>query len=182
MKRILAFIIPAIVLLAFSALTAQDKFDPAAQAKIVTPYIDEQTFLIVHMDFSKVKIDYGMDALARLIPDDKEEILESKATLQQMMDSYIQAGGRDIYITIRANPRDAVLLVVPVGDKLDQHAIDTNPIFEPLFKEFTFKRVGGVILGGMANPQAKERLGIITPDTRPELAAASLCRPSISGA
>jgi hypothetical protein len=70
------------------------------------------------------------------------------------------------------NSRDAVLLVVPLGDKFDQEGIEKNPIFKPLLRDFTFKHAGNVMLGAATNPQAYARLDKITPDPRPELAGA----------
>jgi hypothetical protein len=172
MKRIFSLVVSALVLLTISTSLAEDKSDPAAQAKFIAPYIDEQTFLIVRVDVAKVKIDAVVDALCRLMPDEKEDILQSKILLQQIMDSYIKAGGKELYVGIRADVRDAVLLVVPAGDKFDHHAIENNPIFKPLFKDFSFKRVDGAFLGAVANRRAGDRPDDIKPDPRPELAAA----------
>jgi hypothetical protein len=172
MRHLHTFSLLCALFLTTGVLLAREKFDPAAQAKTVAPYVDEQTYLIVHVDFSRINIDSAVDALCRLLPDDKEEILQSKAMLQQILDCFIKAGVKDVYLGCRANIQDFVLLVVPLGDKFDQKAIEQNPIFKPLFKDFTFKRAGSVMLGAAANPQAYARLDKIVPDPRPELAAA----------
>jgi hypothetical protein len=172
MKRILLFIVPAIVLFLSCKLIADEKFDPAAQAKFIAPYIDEQTFIIIHLDLSRVKIESAADTLCRLLPDNQDEIVQLKDILQQMMDVYVKAIGKDLYLTIRANTQDFVLFVIPLSDKYDQQAVEQSNVFNPLFKYISFKRAGNVILGAGANPQAYARLDKITSDPRPELATA----------
>ena len=36
---------------------AQDKFDPAVRAKVVAPFIDEQTVAVLHVDTSRMPVD-----------------------------------------------------------------------------------------------------------------------------
>jgi hypothetical protein len=172
MKRIIAIIVPAVALANFCMIKAGEKNDPAADAVTIAPYIDEQTFSVVHIDVAGVKIDSGMDMLSRLMPEEKEGLAEGKVILQELRDSFIKAGGRDIYLLIRVDMRDPVLFVVPVGEKFDQEPIEHSPAFKMIFKDFTFKRVGGEYLGALANPQGSVRLDKITPNPRPELAAA----------
>jgi hypothetical protein len=109
-----------------------------------------------------------VDTLCRLLPDDKEDILQSKAVVQQTIDSFIQAGGKDVYLVYRVNRQDFVFLVIPLGDKFDQQAIEKNAIFKGL----ALKRAGNVMIGGVETKEAAARLEKITPDPRPELAAA----------
>jgi hypothetical protein len=168
MKRLLMLIVPAIVLSTFSTMHAEDKFDPAAQAKFVAPYIDEQTFLIAHVDFSRIKIDSVIDTMCRLIPDDKEDLLQGKALAQQVIDSFLKAGGKDVYLGYRTHMRDFVFFVVPLGDKFDQQTIEKSPIF----KGFLLIRNGNVMLGAVEPRKAMAQLEKNTPDPRPELATA----------
>jgi len=51
------------------------------------------------------------------------------------------------------NRQDFVFLVIPLGDKLDQQAIEKNAIFKGL----ALKRAGNVMIGGV-EPR-KRRLG-----------------------
>jgi hypothetical protein len=168
MRRFLSFCLLSSLFLAASATLADEKFDPAAQAKIVAPYIDEQTFLIAHVDFTRIKIDSAVDTLCRLLPDDKDDILQSKATIQKTIDSFIQAGGKDIYLGYRVNRQDFVFLVIPLGDKFDQQAIEKNDIFKGL----ALKRAGNLMIGSVETQKAAARLEKTTPDPRPELATA----------
>jgi hypothetical protein len=151
---------------------AQDKFDPAARAKAIAPYIDEQTFAIIHIDVAHVKIDSLMDVSSRLLPEDKEDVLQSKAVLQQMKDSYVNAGGKDIYVGLRMHRQDSAFVVFLLGDKFDQQAIEKNPIFEPIFRRLALKRIGNIALGAIDMQQGLARLEKMTPDPRPELATA----------
>jgi hypothetical protein len=168
MQRFLSFCLFSWLFLTASATQADEKFDPAAQARIVAPYIDEQTFLIAHVNFTRIKIDSAVDTLGRLLPDDKDDILQSKAMVQQTIDTFIQAGGKDVYIGYRVNRQDFVFLVIPLGDKFDQQAIEKNDIFKGL----ALKRAGNVMIGSLETREAAARLEKNKPDPRPELAPA----------
>ncbi len=168
MRRFLSFCLFSSLFLPASATLADDKFDPAAQARFVAPYIDEQTFLIAHVDFTRIKIDSAVNTLCRLLPDDKDDILQSKAEVQKRIDSFIQAGGKDMYLGYRVNRQDFVFLVIPIGDKFDQQAIEKNDIFKGL----ALKRAGNVIIGGVETREAAARLEKTKADPRPELPAA----------
>ena len=168
MWRFLSFCLISSFILTATSIQADDKLDPSAQAKLVSPYIDEQTFLIARVDFTRIKIDWAVDTLCRLLPDDKDEILQAKATVQQTIDSFIQAGGKDVYLRYRANRQDCVFFVIPIGDKFDQQAIEKNDIFKVL----ALKRAGNVMIGSVGTQQALTRLEKTTSDPRPELAAA----------
>ena len=132
MRPFLLFCMISSLFLAAASTRADEKFDPSAQAKLVAPYIDEQTFLIARVDFTRVEIDSVDDTLCRLLPDDKDDILHAKATVQQAIDSFIQADGKDVYLGYRANRQDYAFFVIPIGDKFDQQAIEKNDIFKGL--------------------------------------------------
>jgi hypothetical protein len=172
MKRVLMLLMPAIMLFAITRVVADDKFDPTARANTIAPYIDEATFLVAHVDVSKIKVDSVMDMFSRNMPNDKEEILQAKMGMQHAMDLFTKTVGNEFYFAIRADIRDPVLFVVPVGEKFDLQSVEQNPMFQPLLREFSFKRAGNVVLGTMANSPALSRLDKITPDKRPELTQA----------
>ncbi len=60
-----------LVLLAVAAsqATAQDKFDPAARAKAVAPFIDDQTVAVLHIDLARMPIDAIFANVLKIVPD-----------------------------------------------------------------------------------------------------------------
>jgi hypothetical protein len=171
MKRKCIFIPALILIVAVSFCHAADKFDPAARASAIAPYIDEQTFAIVHIDISRLKIDVITDTLINLIPEEKEEILKGKAEVTGIFESFLKAGGKDFYVGIRAiipTPGgEVVYLIVPIDQNADQQAIEKCKIFD----DVKFKRNGNVLIGS-GRPEEIARLEKITADPRPELTAA----------
>ena len=50
------------------ALPAQEAFDPAALAKAVAPYIDQQTVGVAHLRATRIQVDSVIDEWIRLLP------------------------------------------------------------------------------------------------------------------
>jgi hypothetical protein len=178
MKRLLLFVVPAIVLLTFSTSMAEDKFDPAARAKTIAPFIDEQTLVVMHVDLTRFKLDVLFDKQIQLVPALKEVILREKIGAVPQAEAFIKAGGKDIYGVIQTpTPMGPPyrFLVIPVGPGVDERAITENEMFIGT----SFKRSGDLLVGGLVSgpevsskPELLSRLGKTPPDQRPELALA----------
>src|ERR1041385_7580990 len=65
-SEILTSALCAFLMLVASVASAQDKFDAAARAKVIAPWIDEQTLAVVHVDLSRVNVDALVDQIAPL--------------------------------------------------------------------------------------------------------------------
>jgi prepilin-type processing-associated H-X9-DG protein len=78
-------------------------------AKIVAPYVNDQTFLVAHVDVSRVDV----DVVGRLSGDDVEKV-KAVATLAKT--TILRSGGKDVYVLMSwANPMDEVLIVAPLS-------------------------------------------------------------------
>lgn len=170
MKRSLVLFLLTTLFLTVSTIFAEEQFDPAARAKVIAPFIDEQTFAIVRIDLARVIIDPLTGIVSLLIPEEKENILQENPKTKQNIDSLLRAGVKDIYIGYRVDllsaPSKTVFLIMPISTQFDQQAIENNS----LFKGFNFKRAGDVLIGGWEKQE--KRMAKIIPAPRPELATA----------
>jgi len=167
-----------VLLLALTAAAgttqAQEKFDPAARAKTIAPFIDEQTILVVHADLSRVKIGRLFDELVEWMPQMKEQIDLPKMAVAGALSSFAQAGGKDVYVLLSladvaiAPPHELPLtFIVPLPEGADGKAMASVLGAIPLEAK---ERLGGVFVVG--SRAALERVKQGKPDARPELTKA----------
>jgi hypothetical protein len=167
MKRYLVFCILSIILVIAANCFAQDKFDPAARAKLIAPFIEEQTAAVVHIDFTRVKIEPVLEIMAQLLPDEKDHIADAKEAYNRIIGSFLKAGGKDIYVIVQASATSLPKIVIPVGPQADQDAIMKCE----MFKDVALSR-GGAFLVGRAGPGKDAKVEISVSDERSELAKA----------
>jgi len=172
-----------LVLLAAGMAIAGEAFDPAVRAKAVAPFIDEQTVLIVRVDFSRVEVDPLVDKAVELIRDVvpearaeldrfREEEQQARAQLKKLQAAFRQAGGKEVYllfsvadVDLRSEP--APFLIVPLGEEADEKTLAA------LFREAHLEvqeRLGDVLFIG--SRQTLSRLKALKPSPRPEIAEA----------
>jgi hypothetical protein len=162
------FFLP-LLLFATTYVLAEENFDPAARAKPIAPFIDEATYAVVHIDFTRVKADPLVEEIKRLIPNafGMEDIANVKAGMQKGLDMLSKNGVKDLYAIIRQNELDIPsLLVMPIA-----HSADEKSILAMFPSNKPTKRVGNVLLVLLAN-RSDIDLSNIKPDPRPELSAA----------
>ncbi|MBN2292910.1 MAG: DUF1559 domain-containing protein [Pirellulales bacterium] len=142
----------------------------AEHARIIAPFIDEQTVAIAHIDINKIQIGPLLDEVVKFFPELKPQLPAGKAALGAVLNTIKQAGGSDIYyiITIDGLRKEEFLIaIVPLTEKSVQSTLEaivkqSNP------KGFdTFARVGDVLVGGPKD--TVERLKVLKPDSRPEI-------------
>ncbi len=170
-----------LALLAAGPAVAAEKFDPAARAKIVAPFIDEQTVLIARVVVSRLEVDALFDKAAELIrdlvPEERTELdrvreEEKRAILKKLQAAFCQAGGKEVYllfsvadVDFHSNP--VPFLIVPLGEKADEKALVA------LFRQTGLdvqQRLGDVLFVG--SRATLSRLKALSPVQRPEIAAA----------
>jgi len=164
-----------LALLAVAGTTpAQEKFDSAARAKTIAPFIAEQTILVVHADLSRVKIGRLFDELVEWMPEMKREIDLPKMAAAGVLSSFAQAGGKEVYVLLSladvsmAPPHELPLtFIVPLPEGSDGKAMATVLGAIPLEAK---ERLGGVFFVG--SRAALERVKQGKPEVRPELARA----------
>ncbi|MGW8257490.1 MAG: hypothetical protein ACWGMZ_08400, partial [Thermoguttaceae bacterium] len=102
MKRLLLLLALSAICFFASKSFAQEKFDPAGRAKLIAPFIGEQTIAVVHVDISRIKIDKLSQMAAQLVPEEKSQIAEIQAQFKSVKESFLKAGGKDIYLVVQA--------------------------------------------------------------------------------
>lgn len=111
-----------IVLLA-SGLYAETKtFDPAARAKAIAPFVDEQTILVAHVDLRRIDVEAIWDKITSLIGEtlNKNEVKPPDKEVRLIAD-LIRAGVTDVYfvVSLADIPPEPMLVVVPLGKGAD---------------------------------------------------------------
>lgn len=170
-------IILAAALLVFAGLlataAAEEKFDPAARAKIVAPFIQPQTFAVVHIDLARVAANPLFDTLGRLIPRAPEEMEEVMNDARNMLRNGVarltKLGVHEAYLVFSMPflPPQPPLAFLVARPGIDVEAVRAAvPIFT-----MAPKRVGDVLI--LADrEESLARIDAIRPEVRPELTAA----------
>ena len=112
-----------------------EKFDPAARAAAIAPFIDEQTLVIVRIDMTRIDpaaIAKQVLAYAKssgLADKDPKQFEKAIAGPQKIATEWIEAfrkaGGKDIYMvfSLAYNIREPFFWVVPLGEGANAKAI-----------------------------------------------------------
>ena len=159
------------VLLAASAFAgAETKFDAAARAKAIAPFVEEETVALVHIDLSRVALQPTFAFLSQVLPNAPSDVRSGAAA--KMLNEVLHAGVKDIYLVVTPGGQNGPLRMyevycVPSGaDVKALRAILQIPA-----------DVGQMIAGALVlpsprgNPQTDRQLAEFRPVKRPELTA-----------
>jgi hypothetical protein len=156
------------LLAAAGTAVAGEQFDPAARANTIAPFIDAQTFAVLHLDVSRVPVDKVVALIGKL-----NLALEEEPGVRQQMEmvhtAFTHAGGKDLYVVVSMAdlPWGGPFVVVPLAAGADQKAL--AKLFEGA-GHFAAERIGRALVVGPAATIA--RLKNIKPDPRPDLVKA----------
>jgi len=172
-----------LALLAAGTAVAGEQFDPAARAKTVAPFIDEQTVLISRVDVSRLEVDPLVDKAVELIRDIvpearadldrfREEEQQARAQMKKLQAAFRQAGGKEVYLLFSVADVDfhretVPFLIVPLGEGADEKTLAA------MFREAHLEvqeRLGDVLFVG--SRQTLTRLKALRPSPRLEIAEA----------
>jgi Protein of unknown function (DUF1559) len=141
----------------------------AARAKVLAPYIDEQTQAIVRLDQTKIDADAMVKLfvdLGALEPGDEKELGPLAA---RRLSAFKKAGGRDWYYVYSLADKGTPFIVVPLGDGADVKAL-TEFLNEQIGVPGPREKVGAALIAG--TEKTLERLRKMKPTERPDLAKA----------
>ena len=97
----------ALLLLGLSVSAGESAGD--RHAKALAPFIDDQTYLIGHLDVSRLDVDF----LAKYSGEDGQKV-KAMGTLAK--NTFLGAGGKDVYVVLNwASPLQEVLVVAPLA-------------------------------------------------------------------
>jgi hypothetical protein len=169
MKRIPVFFALMLSLAATAHVRAEEKFDPAARAKAIAPFLDENVAAVVHVDLTRIKFDLLWNEIVKfnLLPDCPDtqdpDLIKNKG--KQQIDALIKAGVTDAYgIFTPTLDYYHRFLILTASPNVDEKAV--KAVFHPT----PLLRIGNTLILG-AEDQL-DRVIKITPDPRPELETA----------
>jgi hypothetical protein len=144
-------------------MRAEEKYDPAARAKAVAPFINASTFAVVHVDVSRVNSDALFDVARRLSLFDEEEAKSKQMFLKQGVDLFLKTGCKEIYVVVNHFDLDLhhPIIVVPLPAGADEKTLATLLPMK--------KREGVIVFDGF---DLSKPVPEIAPDARPDLVAA----------
>jgi hypothetical protein len=158
---------------------AADKYDPAALAREVGPYLDDTTLVVAHVDLTQVELRPTVAPIKQLFLQPGGARGDAGAALDQGVDAiqewiseFTRAGGRDGYAVVSMSgfPEFPLVIVVPLRPGADGQAI-AKLISANVPDPNVTTRVGEkvVLLGSKA---VLDQLATAKPGERPELARA----------
>jgi hypothetical protein len=130
-------------------------------ARVVAPYVNDQTFLVAHIDVGKI----DLDVAAKLTGEDVEK---AKALAALAKRTFLRAGGKDLYVVLNwGTGPDEALVVVPLSGEAAvtelTGLVRQVPGFQPVVKN-------NVLLAG--TPKALNMLKNFKAQPLPNLAKA----------
>jgi hypothetical protein len=152
MKTTIRFgMVAALVIVAGMVRGAEEKpFDPAARAKVIAPFLEEQTVAVVHVDLTRIDVVASLDEVGRLLPEAQPQIAAGKAAGTALLAGFTQAGVKDIYLGVTlagpSTPEDLFFFAVPLSPGANERVI-ARMIQKYTGEPFsTIERIGDVLL------------------------------------
>jgi hypothetical protein len=169
MKRLLlSMCVAAVGILSLPAVDPP-KFDAAAAARLLAPFMDEQILAVARVDAAAIDVDAAADKLARYAGLPEDQVVQLRRDARDFQARFTRAGGRELYVvfSVADLPRHGPFVLAPAPAGGDVAAI--QKALGDLKMETT-DAIGGVAFAG--SKAARERLRTIVPAVRPELTAA----------
>ncbi|HZU36485.1 MAG TPA: hypothetical protein VFA18_11280, partial [Gemmataceae bacterium] len=137
----------------------------AARVKVIAPFLDEQTFAVMHIDLSRVDVSAVMDRVQKITGLPQFVLAQPRRDLNGLAGGLKQAGARDLYVVVSLAdlPLQPPLVVVPLLGDADTAAI------QKLLKHEAVAVIHEAVVSG--SEQALERVKRQKPMTIPGLAA-----------
>ncbi len=170
MSRFLAGLL--ILTLAASGWADEKKFDAEARAKVVAPFLDEQTIAVGHLDLTRVDVNAIVTQLAEYAKLKEDDVAGPRKEVGDWVAAWTKAGARDLYCvaSLADVPGQPPFVVVPLEGDADANGMSQAFAGSKLFEHFKFEKIGSAVVGG--TEKTLTRLKNLKPDTRPELAKA----------
>ncbi len=163
----------ALLAIAIPRAAAQEKFDPAARAKVVAPFVDDQTVAVLHVDTSRMPVDAVLAKAWEILPGLEHELGRARKDVNLWLKELAPIAGKELYVVVSTAdvggpwfwyaPRITLVSLKPgVDEKAIAKALDAPDVAK--------KRIGDFLL--IAPPKTMKRLEGLKAEPRPEIAAA----------
>ncbi len=155
-------------LAAAGAVAGEAKLDPAARAKAIAPFVDEQTFAVGHVDLTRIAVPPLFDLLGQQRAGLKDELGDAQAALEAAHRSLVDAGVKELYavFTLAGGLRQPPLFfVVPAEPGTDEKAV------QKAAPGLVIERQGDMLVAAWRHEMLAQ-IREAKPDPRPDLAVA----------
>jgi hypothetical protein len=165
----------ALALIGATAGRADTPFNPAAAAKMLAPYLDEQTVAVARLDLNAVDVDALSVKMVKLTGMPANQVEQGRKHVREVHAQLRRAGASEIYVVMSLAdlPAPGPFFVIPVTAGGDAKKIAN--VLEGLNMEENWEHDGLLI---SAPKQSSARVKSITPAARPDLAAALAAIPN----
>jgi hypothetical protein len=152
--------------LALPAAAADTK--PDARAKLIAPFLDEQTLAVGYLDVARVDADALAAWFAEVGKLPAKELGEPRQLVGRWLTAFTKAGGKELVTVVSlADLPDPPLVLVPLGEKdVDVRAL--TGLFGQIFLETDVR--GQVLVAG--TKKTMNRLRTLKPARRPDVTEA----------
>ncbi len=169
MRRLTCCVSVLLLVVASASADAETKFDAAARAKAIAPFVEEETAIVAHIDLSHGDLRPTFDFLSRVLtymPVD----MRSRSTMK-VFDDILHSGVTEIYLVgpvLSMAPKPQLFVVFPILPGGDERA---------LRKALRISADNGQVIDGALVLQVGDRFSKVRPMKfrpveRPELTAA----------
>lgn len=159
---------------------ADPKFDPEAAAKAIAPFLDEETFLVAHIDLRRVDTKQFTN-WSDLLPGTIEQKKANVEFAKLWLDTLVQKGGRELFVVYGpSNFPFEPCLMVPISDSPPQRK-DLFDLIRQVYPgdDVHWRNLHGFLCVG--RKPALDRLSEAKATPRPELAKAfASCGDSVA--
>jgi len=169
MKRLLLTVCLAATSVVALPAAGQPKFDAAAAARLLAPFLDEQAFAIARIDAAGIDVDAAADKLAKYTGQPDEDVRKIRRVARDFQARFTRAGGHEFYaiFSVADLPRPGPFVLAPAAGRADAAAL--KEALADLNMETT-DVIGGVAFAG--STRTRDRLRALVPTPRPDLATA----------
>src|SRR5262245_37725013 len=108
--------IPVLLALSLPALGQEPRFDPAARAAAIAPFLDGQALAVVRLDLTRADVDALATKFAALAKIDAKQLAEPKKELAARVQALTKAGAGEVFavFSLAGDPMEEPVMVVPV--------------------------------------------------------------------
>jgi hypothetical protein len=145
----------------------EPKFDAAERARALAPLIEDETFALVRVDFTRAELDALAEALLPLVPAGGAELAGLAGRVKDFRKAFTEAGGSALVVSLSTEDLPGISFVhVPLADKADAAAL-TGLLKKHLPDRAVVEKRGAALVGG--SRAALARLARAKPSNREEL-------------
>ena len=142
--------------------------DAPTAAKLVAPYLDDQTIAVIHVDLAGLNLDATAERVAKTAGINQEWFADLRKSLHAGTAAFRKAGANDLYVVLSGAdlPQPGPFVIVPRGgvnleefqSAVKQMGMGGNETIEP---------IGDIIFAG--TKATRDRLRGLKPAARPDL-------------